>query len=698
MLFRKKIIFFLKSIIPSALFFVFVLFKNQPIYFLMKRNFLKPALAALLLTGLYQAGNAQGHYGIAPKFPDPNPPAAPNPPTNNWHKDYMGVRLIATAPAAILGDKIYSIANDGSGATTEWGGAITHVYQDVPVVMMYDSLGANPATNAAQINGKWALVYRGGSVEFGTKARVAQNAGAQGVIIVNNVAGAPVGMAAGSQGASVTIPVLMITKADGNAMNQQLTSGVPVTVTITPWGIAATNDLGFVTKGLATWHATGIPYKQLSSNNPAPYKGLTGAFIANFGTADQTDIQVTATTTFSPSLTPTSTQVATDTVRYSSFPAADSIHYIYTDNTYDINPTGTGTYQVTYKLSGATHDDNLGDNEMSYSFTATDSIFTKGTYDFANGKILSGMARRITDGGGNAIEFSWGDLFYVAKGNYLTSKVQFAMAPSDVNIEELSSLNTVTVLILKWTDGTITADSFMQMGELSVVGIGSHDFTTADSTFATITVDNITNAETTGPMRLEANSWYWVVVGVPAGAFMACDAATNYYPRSFVSQKKTPAYKEFPIGLTNLAPFDLFNIAPGDTREVGMLYGDIYEPIDSTRFSMQSQGTIPAIAWHITRDTVPVSVPSVKKSDINLHVYPNPATDHITVDISLVTPASRVTFTIVDAMGRLISRDIKNNVQKGVYFLNTNSIPSGNYYLITNYDNKNVARSFTIVR
>ena len=49
-----------------------------------------------------------------------------------------------------------------------------------------DSLGCNALVNGTDITGKIAVIYRG-ACEFGTKALNAENAGAVGAIIVNNV-------------------------------------------------------------------------------------------------------------------------------------------------------------------------------------------------------------------------------------------------------------------------------------------------------------------------------------------------------------------------------------------------------------------------------------------------------------------------------------------------------------------------------
>ncbi len=80
----------------------------------------------------------------------------------------------------------------------------------------------NPA-----FQGKIALIRRG-SCTVTTKIRNAQNAGAIGVLISNNVAGDPVAMAHDGTDPKPTIPAAMISKSDGAAMR----SAAPSTVTV----------------------------------------------------------------------------------------------------------------------------------------------------------------------------------------------------------------------------------------------------------------------------------------------------------------------------------------------------------------------------------------------------------------------------------------------------------------------------------
>lgn len=82
-------------------------------------------------------------------------------------------------------------------------------------------------TNPGAIAGKIALLDRGGC-DFIVKVRNAQAAGAIGVVVANNVAGAPITM--GGTAADVTIPALMISQEQGDAIKANLAAPVNVTL------------------------------------------------------------------------------------------------------------------------------------------------------------------------------------------------------------------------------------------------------------------------------------------------------------------------------------------------------------------------------------------------------------------------------------------------------------------------------------
>jgi hypothetical protein len=75
---------------------------------------------------------------------------------------------------------------------------------------------ANACTAVAPVSGKIALVDRG-SCDFTTKVKNAQNAGATGVIVANNVNGTEI-FTMGGTDATIVIPALMISQNNGTAL------------------------------------------------------------------------------------------------------------------------------------------------------------------------------------------------------------------------------------------------------------------------------------------------------------------------------------------------------------------------------------------------------------------------------------------------------------------------------------------------
>jgi len=124
--------------------------------------------------------------------------------------------LTVNSPGSISGS--YS----ATGATYGPGLPATPITADV--VLVDDGSAApteacNALVNGADVNGKIALIDRG-NCTFVNKVLNAQNAGAVAVIMVNNVAGAPITM--GGTDNSITIPSIMISQADGNLIKAQL--------------------------------------------------------------------------------------------------------------------------------------------------------------------------------------------------------------------------------------------------------------------------------------------------------------------------------------------------------------------------------------------------------------------------------------------------------------------------------------------
>jgi hypothetical protein len=129
-------------------------------------------------------------------------------------------------PASPLTEDLVVVEDDNSGTSDDPNDA------------------CDPITNGGSLDGKIAVIRRG-ECEFGFKSLAAQNEGAIAVIMVNNVPGDPITMGGGVYGGSVTIPCLMVSQTDGEAIIAEILGGNTVNGTIqeVPLGPEICGDL-----------------------------------------------------------------------------------------------------------------------------------------------------------------------------------------------------------------------------------------------------------------------------------------------------------------------------------------------------------------------------------------------------------------------------------------------------------------------
>jgi uncharacterized repeat protein (TIGR01451 family) len=146
--------------------------------------------------------------------------------------------LTVTEPASVAGQYETSLAGDGWALTGGPSGTGAYV-SDVPVsgeVVIIDdgveepyaSDGCETIVNASEVQGKIALIDRGGC-EFGFKVLQAQNAGAIGVIICN-FEDAYLTLGPGAVGNQANIPVVFINVIDCQTIRQFVGNGLKATL------------------------------------------------------------------------------------------------------------------------------------------------------------------------------------------------------------------------------------------------------------------------------------------------------------------------------------------------------------------------------------------------------------------------------------------------------------------------------------
>ncbi len=135
-------------------------------------------------------------------------------------------QMVVNTPAAIAGTYTAIEGNLSTANKLSAVGPVTEqvvYYNDNAAGTLHEACAA-PAN---VITGKIALINRG-TCAFTIKIKNAQDAGAVGVIMVNNIPGAPIIM--GGTDNTITIPAVMVSQADGAIIAAQLANNVNATL------------------------------------------------------------------------------------------------------------------------------------------------------------------------------------------------------------------------------------------------------------------------------------------------------------------------------------------------------------------------------------------------------------------------------------------------------------------------------------
>ncbi len=588
--------------------------------------------------------------------------------------------LRVDAPAALAGDKIIEEIDDQG--TAPWGTAIDSIWENMPV--KYDPANLNGCATAGFpanfFAGSFALIYRG-DCEFGSKALAAQNAGAEGVILVNNLLGV-VGMGAGADGGNVTIPVVMVTNEAGGAMLNQLALSNPVTVSLTGWRFdSQVNpiDVGIKNDGVIFPQGRAMPAKQLVStvNFDENFRLYAGGRFYNFSTQDFDTLSIKGRLTTpsgvdsnainffynAPGVTTTDSIIG---------PVIDSLNGDIAG--FDLNDAPVGEYTMynelfampsVYSETGL----NVENNSFEYNFAVTDSVYSKCEYDVALGQPKINSYIALT-----ASEYEWGPLLYIRNGGHTAKQIE-CVVMRDVIQDSVFAGQAVTMRIYEWSDDDLSG-SLNDPGEVTELGVAEYFMTATDIVPITgfPVKAEVVNAVTPGaPVRLNANKFYWVTVSFNG---LQTDA--------------------FGIGLDYFSDYSASNL---DEQLVNLHGCPLRSVTDAQIFpgGFANAGA-PAVALHMSKDVDPTALNDVQDLAGNISVFPNPATSELNISVELNQLSKDVQYEVLDITGKTISFVKRKNVQNEVYTLNTSSLANGSYFVKVITDNGIRTSKFTIAK
>jgi hypothetical protein len=362
------------------------------------------------------------------------------------------VIVAGVSPQSIVANYAFTWAEPASwGATPDFN--IPGVFVEDTIMLVEDGStglnaqgfpvsqeGCNPLTN--NLTGKIAVIYRN-TCNFSLKALNAQNAGAVGVIIINRDPEV-VGMGAGTDAPSVTIPVVMLTNFDGATLVNEMANGPVVVFMGNKTGLFA-NDIA-IKPGAALAPKAGHVHSLLAQNG-TEFNFDLGARIYNPGSAAQAAVSLNATIT-----NPSGTVVYDNTVSGLSIVSGDSTDvYPGTASTlpnFSLSSYPAGTYTVTYTAILGGTDEYDGDNTVTYTFTVNDSVFSYAKRDAATNSLNAGNFYRP---GTNTSTFSICTVINDANASRVAATGVYFAATKAANTDPLDG-EEILLYLYKWED------------------------------------------------------------------------------------------------------------------------------------------------------------------------------------------------------------------------------------------------------
>jgi hypothetical protein len=563
--------------------------------------------------------------------------------------------LQITSPAAIAGFSDISIS-------TTWGGTLTTSLSDT-LVLFNDGIAATggitpfadtysmhdactPALN--DISGKIAVITRG-SCTFVAKAQAAQDSGAVAVIIINHTLGGGA-MAMGGSGTAITIPVVSLSREDGQALLDQLLAGSTVVGNLIA-DLDLASDVKIQNCGPVRFRDYATPLSQFPGFDPIEDTMYLGTIFYNNGLDTFNSIAIETKMEFKTLGGTTSTLFTrNDTIDLGSYLGNDEESGFRWDvlTFLSQNPATDkrGEYKTTYTLPA---DDNLLDNSSSQKNIITDKIWSKCAY-------AEDASLTLAQGGNSGIggqEASHGAIFRCFSGTDLAGndlaieKVQFrCWSPDSLNGQ------IIQVSIYEWDD--INQDSIINNTEIG-------DGTTIANPLRTVIYnytdnDNLLNREVTfsPDVKLTAGKTYVLdVKTLTASINIYADVATDYSGNFAFSLE--PSNQSWDPADTS-ANAQLGNWRAASSFAALMILG------------------IADTSNAITENNI----------NDNISVFPNPTSNMVTVEITN-NNFVKGNIEVLNSVGQVvINVAITNNKNT----INTSKLADGVYYIKTTLDDK----------
>ncbi|HRG69560.1 MAG TPA: T9SS type A sorting domain-containing protein [Saprospiraceae bacterium] len=589
-------------------------------------------------------------------------------------------KVVVNSPASLYG--IYQFGNTQQGTASQWGAdLLSNVWTGDAVVIqtnnaMTPTNGCDTIVNKAALAGKIVIIDRG-VCNFSFKALNAQNYGAIAVVIINNTPGAGVaGMAGGTYGGSVTIPVVMLSYEDGLKIKAALANE---SVNISIGNIRFSNDLSTNSRpGIS--HASFGTYPFSWIKKTGDFQLNPGSTVKNVGNNLISNAKVNAKISFTPT--------GSSTNEFYNKTSADGI-FVEVDSAYDIildsqdllghaNSTGKGI--ISYVISSDSLEQiSIGDNSATSEFYLSNNILSKSRLaaDGRNPFITNNYRR----GDGTNAEYMTGFKIPYGKGCKIDS-ILFSMA--SVSPATLAGL-TPEATLYGWQD--LNADGDASNDEISFLALGTYTFDageTRTSAIARVPLEDFNTSEA-GYTILDDNINVFVGIrysGTDQVPFFGFDEGMDYtWNNGLLSAAGQLAITDIPY--LGISAYDSNTGVP-----------DVDNAFSFTNF----EGAL-AASLVFSGNCFVVSSKNLEDIDGLITISPNPAQEFLQAQIKLQETTSKLKYKIFNNFGKVVYiGENKTSSDQYLERVNLNNLVSGLYYFQVITDKGQKSISFEVMK
>lgn len=356
--------------------------------------------------------------------------------------------------------------------------------------------------------------------------------------------------------------------------------------------------------------------------------------ISNMGTEVQTNVTTTAIV-LRDGENVFSTSTSLNTIPIGTIDTLIEMQEVYTME-------GEGQYTITYEVTQDGGDANIIDNVSSRTFNVLPGLFAKDDGDTQNN---ASQPNDIID------NWEIGNVYYIKNGGYRAEEIFFSVFSEN----DTHKGQSVPILIYKIVEDNNPL-SFTD-DDVELVGFVEYEFAEDDESYELLSAvpqDVLTGEDF---VVLEEDTDYIAMI--------------NYKEDMFAPFSPIPYFFQVTTIVNNNGDWFLGGFGPRNTALVRMRIGP----------------------------TEPINTEDIQLDDANkVEVFPNPATEILTLDVDLSSVALQANVKIMDATGKVVYNSNYDNVQKEKMEFNVSQFPAGAYNLYFGTENGVRNVRFVVVR